>query len=75
MTSLMLSSDAARILDVTPATVVSYARRGLLPAQKTVGGINIFRAEDVLALAARLRQQRQGLRRDGSRRLGSRRSV
>ena len=46
-------ADAARILDVTPQTVRLMIRRQTLPvAAKTVGGIQLFRRDDVDRLAA-----------------------
>lgn len=46
-------ADASRILGVTPQTVRLMIRRGTLPvASKTVGGIHLFKREDVERLAA-----------------------
>ncbi len=41
-------SEAAKILGVHPATVRSWADRGLLPSQRTPGGHRRFRRADVL---------------------------
>ncbi len=45
-------ADAARILDVVPATVRQMERSGRLPARRTAGGIRLFCREDVERLAA-----------------------
>jgi DNA-binding transcriptional MerR regulator len=51
--ALLTTSDAARILDVTPATVRLMQRRGELPATtKTVSGVHLYRRVDVEHLAA-----------------------
>jgi hypothetical protein len=51
-------ADAARILGVTPQTVRLMVRRGTLAVSaKTVGGIQLFRADQVERLAA-VRQER-----------------
>jgi hypothetical protein len=58
-------ADAARILDVTPQTVRLMVRRGTLAvAAKTVGGIQLFRADQIERLAA-VRQAQGGRRRWG----------
>jgi len=52
MTRFLSAADAARILEVTPATVRQMQQRGTLPlAAKTEGGIHLFRREDVEELA------------------------
>jgi len=54
-------ADAARILGVTPQTVRLMVRRGTLAVEaKTVGGIQLFRANQVerLALARQERVRR-----------------
>jgi excisionase family DNA binding protein len=54
-------ADASRILGVTPQTVRLMVRRGTLgSAAKTVGGIQLFRADQVEQLAA-ARRERAGL--------------
>jgi excisionase family DNA binding protein len=59
MTMLLSPADAARILRVTPATIRQMASRGVLTlADRTEGGIRLFRREDVEALA-RARAKRQ----------------
>ncbi len=45
-------ADAARILDVVPATVRQMERSGRLPARRTAGGIRLFCRADVERLAA-----------------------
>jgi excisionase family DNA binding protein len=52
MEPLLTAADAARILDVVPATVRMMALSGRLPvAAKTEGGIRLFSREDVETLA------------------------
>jgi excisionase family DNA binding protein len=52
-------ADAARILGVTPQTVRLMIRRGTLPVvAKTVGGIHLFRREEVDQLAEQRAVQR-----------------
>jgi excisionase family DNA binding protein len=51
-------ADASRILGVTPQTVRLMVRRGRLGvAAKTVGGIQLFRADQVERLAAARRER------------------
>ena len=46
-------ADASRLLDVTPQTVRLMVRRGVLTvAARTVGGIKLFRREEVERLVA-----------------------
>ncbi len=52
MTQLMTAADAARLLGVVPATVRQMERDGRLPAERTVGGMRLFRREDVERLVA-----------------------
>jgi excisionase family DNA binding protein len=49
-------ADASRLLDVTPQTVRLMVRRGVLSVSaKTVGGIQLFRREEVDRLVAQRR--------------------
>lgn len=48
---LLSTSDAAKILNVSPDMVRYLERRGKLPAQYTLAGTRIFRLEDVERLA------------------------
>jgi excisionase family DNA binding protein len=50
MQELLSVTDAARILDRSSDAVRLYERSGRLPAMRTVGGIRLFRREDVEAL-------------------------
>ena len=50
----LLTSEAAKILDVTPETIRMWERMGKLPAMKTAKGVRLFRREDV----DRLRRER-----------------
>jgi excisionase family DNA binding protein len=52
MEQLLSAADAARLLGVVPATVRQMERDGRLPAQRTAGGMRLFRREDVERLAA-----------------------
>jgi DNA-binding transcriptional MerR regulator len=53
-------ADAARILGVTPQTVRLMVRTGRLhPTAKTVGGIQLFRADQIERLAAARRERAQ----------------
>ncbi len=47
MQALMTSSDVARRLGVTPATVRLWERLGRIPATRTLSGTRLFRSEDV----------------------------
>ncbi len=51
-TSHCLAAEAAKILDVTPATVRLREARGELPAERTESGVRIFKRVDVERLAA-----------------------
>jgi excisionase family DNA binding protein len=51
MSDLLTSADAARILGVVPATVRQLEKGGKLPAQRTPGGVRLFRRSDVERLA------------------------
>jgi len=55
---LLVKSEAARLLGVTPASVRALEIAGQLPAIKTPTGVRLFREADVLALAERREQQR-----------------
>lgn len=59
--ALLSTSDAARILDVTPATVRLMHRRGELPATvQTAGGMHLYRRSEVERLAAARAKRRAG---------------
>jgi len=47
----LLSAGAARILNVTPATVRELERRGVLPAERTDNGVRLFDSDRVKQLA------------------------
>ncbi len=63
MEQWLSSADAARVLGVVPATVRQMERSGRLPARRTVGGMRLFRREDV----ERLARERAGDRGENSR--------
>jgi len=47
---LLLPSEAARIIGVSPDSVRGYAASGKLPCMRTVSGRRLFRRSDVDAL-------------------------
>jgi len=51
-------SDAGKVLGVTPDAIRDLERRGRLHAIRTLGGVRLFRAQDV----EHLRQQREKAR-------------
>ena len=58
--SLMATADAARIIGVTPAMVRIYANTGKLPiAERTPGGIRLFRRRDVEAFRRQREERRE----------------
>ena len=59
MKETLLSSEAARILNVSAQTLRSWADCGKLAATRTVGGVRLFRREDVdRFLAAKLKGEK-----------------
>lgn len=52
MDTYLSVADAARLLGVVPATVRQMERDGRLPAQRTAGGMRLFRREDVERVVA-----------------------
>lgn len=46
----LLTSEAARVLGVSPETIRLWERKGLLPAVKTDHGVRLFALDDVSAL-------------------------
>jgi DNA-binding transcriptional MerR regulator len=54
----LLTAEAARILNLTPATVRQMERRGLLPAELTDKGVRIFDREVVLRIARERAERR-----------------
>ena len=55
LSEIVLTSEAAYILEVAAATVHELERRGLLAATRTAHGVRLFRREDVERLAAERR--------------------
>lgn len=55
--NLLTCADAAAFLGLTPEGVRKLADRGLLPCQRTVGGVRLFLYEDVEALRQRSEQR------------------
>jgi excisionase family DNA binding protein len=51
MPKKMLVAEAAKVLDVTPATVRDMERRGELVAERTSSGVRLFDRADVDRLA------------------------
>ena len=58
MGQLLSVADAARLPGVVPATVRHMERSGRLPAERTAGGMRLFRREDVERLAAERGERR-----------------
>jgi excisionase family DNA binding protein len=58
MTDVVLTAEAARVLDVVPATVRWLEKTGRLKAERTSGGTRLFRRADVLALARERKERR-----------------
>lgn len=54
MDTLLMTTDAARMLKRSAEAVRSYERSGKLPATKTANGRRLFKEADVLALAKKL---------------------
>jgi hypothetical protein len=52
---LILSSEAARVLNRSTSAVRYYEATGVLRVTKTAGGVRLFRRKDVEELAERLR--------------------
>jgi excisionase family DNA binding protein len=52
----MLNADAARVLRVAERTIRELHERGELSAQRTPGGIRVYRRADVEALARKRRR-------------------
>lgn len=55
----MLTSEAARLIGVTPAGVRAMERRGDLPAERTGQGVRLFERAVVQRVARARRNQRQ----------------
>jgi excisionase family DNA binding protein len=53
MRELLTVMDAARVLDLAPATVRQLENTGKLPAMRTVSGTRLFRRADVEDLKRR----------------------
>lgn len=53
---LLLTNEAARLLDVSPQTIRLWERAGRLPAIKTTKGVRLFNRRDVENLAQERRQ-------------------
>jgi DNA-binding transcriptional MerR regulator len=47
----MLTAEAARLADVTPATVRLWEKQGKLTATRTASGVRLFNRADVEAMA------------------------
>ena len=62
----LLTNEVARILLVTPQTVRTLNRKGLLPAEKTATGVRIFRSPAVEALARHRAAKRAAKNEEGA---------
>lgn len=58
MNQLVLSSEAARIIGVSIATIHQWERNGRLAALKTTHGVRLFDLADCLALQRERESQR-----------------
>ena len=63
-TDLLLTGEAARVLDVSADTIRLWERTGRLPAVKTARGVRLFDRRDIERLA---RERAQGRASDGTR--------
>ncbi len=59
-TRYLLTSDVAKVLDLSESGVRNLERRGLLRADRASGRMRIFDAAEVLRLAQVRAQRRQG---------------
>ncbi len=66
MSKYLRTSDAAKILGITPEYVRQLERTGKLPAFKTVGGYRVFDIEEVKTFAAEREKQKQTRLQGGS---------
>lgn len=57
---LLLPSEVATRLHVSPKTVTRWAAMGLIPCVVTLGGHRRFRREDVEAIARRMQHSAKG---------------
>jgi len=55
MESLVMTNEAARIIERSPSAVRWYENEGRLSAIRTSGGVRLFRKRDVEKLAEELR--------------------
>lgn len=51
---VLLPVEVGRVFGVSPATVVRWAKRGRIPAIKTIGGHHRFRESDVRRVLAEM---------------------
>ena len=58
--SFLRSAEVAAILQVSPKTVARWARQGLLPCQRTLGGHRRYPELAIRELAASLHQEVRG---------------
>ena len=54
---VLMTRDVSRLLDVAPETVRQMVRAGKLSADRTAGGIRIYKRGEVERLAAKRREQ------------------
>jgi DNA-binding transcriptional MerR regulator len=55
--ALLLTSEVARLLKVTPDSVRRLERLGKLPARKTASGVRLFARHDVERVARERRRE------------------
>jgi DNA-binding transcriptional MerR regulator len=51
-------TDAAQIMQRSRETILEYEKRGLLTAERTIGGVRLFEVDQVQALKAMLDARR-----------------
>lgn len=56
MDELLTKGDVAKLLGVTPATVILLEAKGRLSSRRTLGGIRLFERSEVESLAQKRRE-------------------
>jgi excisionase family DNA binding protein len=59
-TTFLQPAEVAAILQVSPKTISRWARQGLLPFQRTLGGHRRYPAQAIQQLAASLHEEVRG---------------
>jgi excisionase family DNA binding protein len=58
--TLLTVGDVARLFGVVPNTIRDWERQGRIQAQRTPGGVRVFRRGDLRRLEAELSKRRAG---------------